>query len=68
MSDDLVYRLRNNVKQPFPLMEEAADEIERLRGLITEWADAEDAVLDTGIFDLRFFEALLALREAVGRG
>lgn len=54
----------------------AADEIERLRALITEWADAEDAYSraaqwrdwDTiGEDQQRFEAAENALRQAVGR-
>ncbi len=44
------------------LEREAADEIERLRSLITEWADAED-VMNTERIDA----AYIALRKAVGR-
>lgn len=48
---------------------EAHDEIERLRALITAWADADDAVmLDNYVPTLRVREqARDALRKAVGR-
>jgi len=43
---------------------DAADEIERLRSLITEWADADD---DPADIDGPYHAAWLALRRAVGR-
>ena len=46
------------------LEREAADEIERLRLLITEWVDADD---DTNDIDGPYHAAWLALRRAVGR-
>jgi hypothetical protein len=51
---------------------ESANEIERLRSLITEWADADDSDFDPLVFDdcecdQRFCIAVRALREAVGR-
>jgi len=52
-------------KDLYPLCLEAADEIERLRALITAWADAED---DAEIFLTgEFAEASNALRQAVNR-
>jgi len=47
-------------------MRYAADEIEHLRALITEWADATDTYWDSGD-GMRRFQADLALRKAVGR-
>jgi hypothetical protein len=64
MSDELIHRLRNDVKQPYPLMEEAAEEIERLRSLIIEWVDADD---DPNDIDGVYHSTWLALRKAVGR-
>ena len=51
------------------LHHQAADEIERLRSLITAWADADDAVSHDDYVDtLRVREqARDALRKAVGR-
>jgi hypothetical protein len=43
----------------------AADEIERLRALINDWADAEDEADMIRGFDL--FTAYKSLRKAVGR-
>jgi predicted RNA-binding protein (virulence factor B family) len=51
----------------------AADEIERLRSLITEWADADDGDLPFNdkyhecTCDKRFCLAARSLRKAVGR-
>ena len=52
-----------------PSIEHAADEIERLRGLITKWADAEyeEHVVYGGPWTVRANEAYDALRKAVGR-
>lgn len=51
---------------------DAADEIDRLRSIISEWADAEDAQRETKPTSLRWwtdkFDAELALRKAIGRG
>ena len=44
---------------------DALDEVERLRTLITEWADAEDLVVIDS--DLRLYAAHNNLRKAVGR-
>jgi len=52
-------------KDLYPLCLEAADEIERLRALITAWADAED-VADIYWTD-EYAQASAALRKAVGR-
>ena len=49
---------------PAPLYGQAADEIERLRGLIAAWADADD---DPADIDGPYHAAWLALRKAVGR-
>ena len=51
------------------LHHQAADEIERLRALITEWADAEyeEHVVYGGPWTVRANEAYDALRKAVGR-
>lgn len=46
------------------LHHQAADEIERLRSLITAWADADD---DPEDIDGPYHAAWLALRKAVGR-
>jgi len=52
---------------------EAADEIERLRSLIAEWADADDGDLPFNekyhecTCDKRFCVAARSLRKAVGR-
>lgn len=52
-------------------MAEAADEIERLRALITAWADEKDAMRQAPpsdlSHDLAAAEAEEALRKAVGR-
>ena len=52
--------------------ESPADESERLRSLITAWADAQDAQRETKPTSLRWWtdksEAELALRKAIGRG
>jgi hypothetical protein len=55
------------------LHHQAADEIERLRSLITEWADADDGDLPFNekyyecTCDKRFCVAARSLRKAVGR-
>jgi hypothetical protein len=46
------------------LHHQSADEIERLRALITEWADADD---DPADIDGPYHAAWLKLRQAVGR-
>jgi len=61
MTDDLVTRLRylraglalEGMGGDASLVGQAADEIERLRALITEWADADNAV--TAAADARPF-------------
>jgi len=62
MSDELVEQLR------FLGLDEAADEIERLRALITELinAAADGGVMYQGITQ-RWWDAKEALRKAVGR-
>ena len=85
MTDDLVTRLRSESDEVAPYgkrsatMRDAADEIERLRALITEWADSEDAhfaAVQTGApFDgpmrmcalSRKVDAYDALRQEAGR-
>ena len=66
--DDLHYAISND---PSPwdetLYKRAADEIEYLRSLITEWADASDAWDAYPDADLRDRAAVVALRKAVGR-
>ena len=58
-------------KDLYPLCLEAADEIERLRALITAWADADEAweppFVDDFSTRLACIEAAAALRKAVGR-
>lgn len=53
------------------LEREAADEIERLRNLVAEWADADDLYLDEDVSldfaENRYIRAWSALREAIGR-
>ena len=56
------------------LEREAADEIERLRSLITEWADAGEKRANhlrsdnlTESIDKRHYDACESLRKAVGR-
>jgi hypothetical protein len=52
------------------LEREAADEIERLRLLISEWADAQDNRVSDGGYDprsIKWPEADIELRKAVGR-
>ena len=46
---------------------DAADEIERLRSLITEWVDAEDLDGHPSDYHQSLTEAEDALRKAVGR-
>ena len=63
--DDLHYAIAND---PDPwdvtLYQRAADEIERLRNLITAWADADD---DPDDVDGPYHAAWLNLRRAIGR-
>lgn len=72
MSDDIVEQLR------FLGLDDAADEIERLRALITAYADADDAYSEGLAAKLAgnqdpeteraaFMDAYAALRKAVGR-
>jgi hypothetical protein len=53
------------------LEREAADEIERLRGLIAAWADTDDQYwnkdIPTHVAEDRYILAWSALREAIGR-
>jgi hypothetical protein len=52
------------------LEREAADEIERLRSLISEWVDAQDKRVSDGGYDprgIKWPEADTELRKAVGR-
>jgi hypothetical protein len=69
MGDRLIRDLRVPKMNASSTMAEAADEIERLRTLITAWADADDAVSrDDYVNTLRAREqARDALRQAVGR-
>lgn len=71
---DIVVELRNASNQPTEailigsdLLIDAADEIERLRGLITAWADADLAKTPYGPSIHPIIEAEDALRKAVGR-
>jgi hypothetical protein len=79
MTDDILDRLRWNgqladIRIYSELLTEAADEIERLRSLIVEWANAEEALNDyTSVEDVdpvvavAYNDAWLAIRSAVGR-
>jgi hypothetical protein len=52
------------------LHNKSADEIERLRSLITAWADAQDKQVSDGGYDprnIKWPEADTELRKAVGR-
>jgi hypothetical protein len=53
-------------------IEDLEERVERLRSLITAWADAQDAQRETKPTSLRWwtdkFDAELALRKAIGRG
>ena len=66
---DLTERLRLVIGSDINICGEAADEIERLRSIITAWADADDAVSsDDYVPTLRAREqARYGLRQAVGR-
>jgi hypothetical protein len=65
MDDRLIRDLRVPKMNSSSTMAEAADEIERLRTLITAWIDADDGSdLDAAG---EFACARLALRQAVGR-
>lgn len=55
-------RIRRNEER-----NEAADEIERLRALITAWADATDNDERDGWVSSEVIQAEAALRKAVGR-
>jgi len=63
--DELIRDLRNPKLNAAETMRNAADEIERLRALITAWADAENAAWGTE--GGRLENACEALRKAVGR-
>jgi hypothetical protein len=76
--NDITYWLRHFANAPSDsvlvggdLLMEAADEIDRLRRLITEWADIEDnhgrPVLDDYAHWKLALEARVALRQAIGR-
>lgn len=81
MGDDILDRLRavgghtyEDRMRRHNERSEAADEIERLRTLISEWADAEEALNGyTSVEDVdpvvavAYNDAWLALRSAVGR-
>ena len=70
MSDRLIRDLRVPKMNSFSTMVEAADEIERLRALITAWADADEAWRLAGRYsdDHAIYESKRnALRKAVGR-
>ena len=65
MNDPLIRDLRVPKFNSASTMAEAADEIERLRALITAWADADDSNDLDAVGE--FACARLALRQAVGR-
>jgi len=73
--NDIVDRLRNATaltrKDLLPLCSDALDEIERLRALITAWADAYESigVAHGGTEDevTAYWATHAALRKAVGR-
>ena len=71
MGDRLIRDLRVPKMNASSTMAEAADEIERLRSLITAWADSEDDLYGptraTSVEWKRNDEACDALRKAVGR-
>lgn len=80
MSDDILDRLRavggRTYKDRIRRNEErneAANEIERLRALITAWADADDACNGRRLLDVhsrperKLLEAIIALRETIKR-
>ena len=80
MTDDIVEQLRHRAKWDIiagssfdiGMCRDAADEIERLRRLITEWADAEEGYFDISTKEGqrkvdRLDAAEDALRKAVGR-
>ena len=67
--NDIVTDLRRAISHDLDpwdstLYERAADEITRLRSLITAWVDADD---DPADIDGPYHAAWLALRKAVGR-
>jgi hypothetical protein len=64
-ADDLDAPVPPVIPTEYALM--AVDEIERLRSLITAWADASDAWDAYPDADLRDRAAVVALRKAVGR-
>lgn len=70
--------IRDDIKAKF--VQDAADEIQRLRGLITEWADAEDWCRNAPGWDgkrrsmrniesrvMHYQQTVRALRQEVGR-
>lgn len=65
MEDPLIRDLRVPKMNSAQTMSDAADEIERLRALITAWADADDSNDLDAVGE--FACARLALRQAVGR-
>lgn len=68
MNDDpLLINLRHPKLNAAASMAEAADEIERLRTLITEWVAAESKLEDSGYWTDEYDEARTALLRAVGR-
>lgn len=72
MSDDIVERLRKQADDSVDdlraaLFADAADEIERLRSLIGEWAYAESRLEDSGYWTDEYDKARTALLRAVGR-
>lgn len=77
MDDRLIRDLRVPKMNASSTMAEAADEIERLRSLISAWADASDldnemwktdpSISDRAITFAAMRNATLELRQAVGR-
>ena len=72
---DIVERLRQEVnsfygKQPCGVMDEAADEIEKLRAAICEWAEAilgyEGVLFLEGLKHEEFINSILDTRAALG--
>jgi hypothetical protein len=57
-------RLHDSDPWDSTIYERSANEIERLRSLITEWADADD---DPNDIEGVYHSAWLALRKAIGR-
>ena len=68
MTDDaLILNLRHPKLNAAATMAEAADEIERLRSLITEWAEAHNELEDSGYWTDRYSAAGENLANAVGK-